>query len=307
MISVIIPVYNVEAYIDRCLESVINQTYKDLQIIIINDGSTDNTGSKCIEWKNRDDRILYYDKENRGLSSSRNVGLSFASGELLFFLDSDDWIEKETFEILVKKQILYGADIVCVAMKCVYEDGKIELFNKINKEFVLSGSDAVREMISGKSICSVTCNKLYKRSLWEGIEFPLGRLHEDEFTTYKLLYLSNRVVYVGMPLYCYFQRDNGIMACIRRGSCLDKLDALEERTNWFEHKKEDRISLLSSIERINYIKYLYRNSEIDKTYLMTIYRNDATILLKRKALGLLYKVNIMFWYFFLPLDMRADK
>ena len=202
MISVIVPVYNVENYLAQCLDSVLAQTYKDLEILLIDDGSTDRSGSICDAYQAKDERIRAFHTANRGLSAARNVGLNCAQGEYVAFVDSDDWIEPEMIETLYQKAVVSGADVVeCSYMK-EYRSGFIRYEMRFDEENALNG------LLSGK-ISNIVWNKLWKSDCFTNIRFPEGMLFEDTATTYRVLVNAS---VIGIPdcLYHYRFRDSSI-------------------------------------------------------------------------------------------------
>lgn len=230
-VSVIIPIYNVEQYLRRCLDSVINQTYRNLEIILINDGSTDDCELICNEYKEKDDRIVTISKENGGLSSARNAGLAIATGEYVTYIDSDDYVALDYIEVLLNLCIVYSADISQCCIVSGMEDS--HLFSKKNTdETSYSGVDYLRNMYSIQdSECA--CCKMYKMSLWEGIEFPVGRIMEDVATVYKVIYKASKIVCTNKGLYYYYLSPNSI---VRKNFDLFKLNSLlsyKERFSFF--------------------------------------------------------------------------
>ena len=173
MISVIVPVYNVEPYLGKCLDSIVNQTYRDLEILVIDDGYTDRCKVICDEYKNRDERIRVFHTENRGLSAARNIGLNEANGEWIGFVDSDDWIESDMFETLVKKAEKSSSDIVECGVFREYSD---RTEKNMKRTFDLSGVETIHALIRGE-IFNTVWNKLWHRKTWEGIRFPEGRVY----------------------------------------------------------------------------------------------------------------------------------
>ena len=171
-ISVIVPVYNVEKFIKRCLDSIINQTTKDLEIILVNDGSTDNSGKICDEYAKLDNRITVIHKENGGISSARNIGLDVATGEWIAFVDSDDYIEKDMYEVLYKTAIEKNVDICACFFKYLTVDNKI-LFNLTQEQLDMNGKYNSKEFLEliykdeyMNGICVATWNKIYKKNIF---------------------------------------------------------------------------------------------------------------------------------------------
>lgn len=228
LISIIVPIYKVELYLNRCVESIVSQTYRYLEIILVDDGSPDRCPDICDEWKRKDNRICVIHKVNEGLSVARNVGMAFATGEYIAFVDSDDWIHSEYIESLYTAIKKYKVDLaacdICVTSTKVQETPIVPIFREYLKE------EALQTLINGEVFRAVVWNKLYHKNVLKGEVFELGRYHEDEFFTYKILEKIDRMVFVNNKLYYYFQREGSIMNSISYKH-LDALDAYVERIN----------------------------------------------------------------------------
>ncbi len=244
LISVIVPVYNVEPYLDRCLESIVNQTYRNLEIILVDDGSPDNCPAMCDAWAKKDSRIKVIHKENGGLSDARNAGMAIATGELMGFVDSDDWITSDFFLVLYLNMQKYQADIS--ACDVHFSHGEVSQKVPMNTVTVHNSEQAICDILHGRGFRAVAYNKLYRSEIIRGEKYPVGKLHEDEFLTYRLLAKAERLTYVDKPMYCYFQRPGSIMNTnnIKR---LDALDAHYERLEFLKQNYptlylEDKLS-----------------------------------------------------------------
>ena len=181
LISVIVPIYKVEEYLDRCVESIVNQTYKNLEIILVDDGSPDNCPQMCDFWAEKDSRIKVVHKENGGLSDARNAGMPFAIGDVVSFIDSDDWVELDMFEKMLSRMQKDNSDIVSCGVKWVEEDGTVIRDVTVNANEVLDTHSAMKELINDNKFKQHVWNKLYKYELIKGIPFEKGRYHEDVF------------------------------------------------------------------------------------------------------------------------------
>lgn len=247
LISVIIPVYNVENFLKYSLESIINQTYKNLEIIIVNDGSTDESKSICEKYEEKDKRIKLINQTNQGLSAARNAGLSIANGKYVGFIDSDDVVSLEFYECLYKLLKENNADISeCASVQISDEDlfkGKVK-FDNIdsidNIDFITADSLGALNRINneesyiiGKSV--VVWNKLYKMELFNDIRFPIGKRYEDDFTTYKLFNKINKLVSTEKVLYNYVQRKNSIMHQEFSIKRLEAIDVYENYEKFFRN------------------------------------------------------------------------
>ena len=208
-ISVIIPIYNVEKYLKRCIESIIKQTYSNLEIILVDDGSPDGCAKICDEYKSRDERIVVIHKKNGGLSDARNAGLKVATGEIISYIDSDDYVDLDMYEKMTKAMEEKNADIVVCGTNIEYEDGHTKVkCEKEEKSF--NREEALIELNSFKSFDMAVWNKLYKREVVDKIEFPVGKKSEDYFVMYQYFARAKKVVIINQAKYHYFQRSNSI-------------------------------------------------------------------------------------------------
>ena len=209
-ISIIVPIYNVEKYLERCLKSIINQTYQNLEIILVDDGSTDGCAGICDKYAKEDNRIKVIHKENGGLADARNKGLEIVTGEYIGFIDSDDYIDKDMYEYLhfIMKQ--NDADISVCGKYIVYEDSDKINKNNENDIKILDNKQALIQLNSFSFFNMSVCDKLYKREIVEGIEFPFGKKSEDYFVTYQYFARANKIAISKAQKYYYFQRANSI-------------------------------------------------------------------------------------------------
>ena len=257
-VSVIVPIYNVEKYLEKCINSLLSQTLEDIQIILVNDGSKDNSGNIAKEYeKNNKDRVIYVEKENGGLSDARNYGIKYATGDFIAFLDSDDYIEKNAYEEMYNKAIEENADYV----EC---DFIWEFPNKIrvDKQYPYKNK---KEMLSFVRV--VAWNKLIKRQLIidNNLEFPKGLRYEDVEFTYKLIPFINKFAYVDKPFIHYVQREGSIANVQNERDAeifivLDNVEKYYKENNLYEDYKTvleynyARYLLCSSLKRISKIQ-----------------------------------------------------
>ncbi|MBW8348410.1 glycosyltransferase [Bacillus sp. IITD106] len=226
-VSVIVPVYNVENYLVRCIESILSQTLKNIEIILINDGSTDNSGNICNEYASLDKRIKVIHKENGGLSSARNAGIKIASGCYLGFVDSDDYIDPHMYKNLYELCKKTDSDIgVCRFGRKI--NGKMVTEVKEKKVIELNNVEAMRQLFRGELYRFSVCNKLFKKSCFKNIMFPEGRIHEDLSTSYKLFSNAKKVIYTSNIGYIYVKRDGSILASKFNEKRLDAFLGWEE-------------------------------------------------------------------------------
>lgn len=209
LISVIVPIYKVEEYLDECISSIVAQTYKNLEIILVDDGSPDNCGAICDDWAEKDSRIRVIHKENGGLSDARNAGLSMANGDYIAFVDSDDWIDLRMYEKLLLAMKREDCDLVACNILSCYPERQVPYGCET---YTVGGSEVFLSMLYDDTRFPVSAwNKLYRRELWDDIRFPIGKICEDAFTTYLLVDKANKIAQIPEALYCYRIRENSIM------------------------------------------------------------------------------------------------
>lgn len=213
LISIIVPVYNVEEYLDKCVESIVDQTYKNLEIILVDDGATDNSGKLCDEWAKKDDRIRVVHKENGGLSSARNAGLDIATGDYIGFVDSDDYISSVMYERLLKIINEHDADIACCGV-IRYTNAEYipTLINNLKEvTYDMDKLDFYTDCVTQRNTGGLgVCNKLYRRSAFVGMRFKEGIYVEDYYFLPELVERMNKAVMWSFPGYFYFLRNGGI-------------------------------------------------------------------------------------------------
>lgn len=210
LISIIIPVYNVEKYLRECIDSVLAQTYKELEIILVDDGSKDNSGAICDEYAKLDKRIKVIHQKNRGLSGARTAGQEIARGKFITFIDSDDWVREDMMEVLYHDIKYYDADISCIAFEMVYDDGTSVKGTSVTETQILDRVKALECYLFDGYIGPCICGKLWKKDLWNGIRCPEGKLFEDQYTTYKLLDKANKIIFNPESKYYYRKHDSSI-------------------------------------------------------------------------------------------------
>ncbi|WP_172638467.1 glycosyltransferase family 2 protein [Lactiplantibacillus plantarum] len=241
-LSVIVPVYNVQSYLSKCIDSVVRQTFKDFELLLIDDGSTDKSGVICDRYARNDSRIKVIHKSNGGLSDARNAGIEIAQGDFIFFIDSDDYVHEQLFEILLHSARLHSAEIVECGVKDVPENS---LDDYSGFDYGLEAAEAAShvythdeavENILDYQFKIMAWNKLYRRELFRSLRFPKGKLHEDEFLTPYLVDCCSSYVEIDLPYYRYVQRKNSIMRSQFNLHRLDILEAHEERILYFSRK-----------------------------------------------------------------------
>lgn len=207
LISILVPVYNVEKYLPQCLESIIKQTYKDLEIILVDDGSTDKSGEICDEYAQKDLRIRVIHQQNKGRSMARNTGIKASTGEYVLFVDSDDWIEKDMVEYLFEIVKNTGAQIALCGYNNIDEKGQTKV---TYEEQILSGEQVLVELCKDEKIKNYLWNQLIERELLEGITFPEGRNFEDILTIYQWVEKTKKVAFGKEAKYNYCRRKDSL-------------------------------------------------------------------------------------------------
>lgn len=236
IISIVVPVYNVEKYLDRCIESILAQSFKDFELILVNDGSSDSSAFICDKYKGMDKRVKVIHKENGGLSDARNKGIEIATGKYIGFVDSDDYIDKDMYLQLYELIEMHSADIaICDAV--LVSDFEQPKFKNARNVRVLTKEQALKDMICTKTISVNAWNKLYKINLFDTIKYPKGMLYEDLDTTYKLIDLSNTIVISDAQKYAYVQRIGSIMNSTGYFMRVDKVKIISDMLAYFDARK----------------------------------------------------------------------
>lgn len=247
LISVIIPVYKVEKYINRCIESILCQSYSNLEIILVDDGSPDKCGDICDEFATHDSRITVHHKKNGGLSDARNYGVERSNGKYITFVDSDDYIAPNYIEYLYMLINKYNADIsVCCRVETGCDSVEYPVNELLPDEQLLTGYEACESLFGELYLTLVTAwGKLYDSKIIKKYTFPVGKIHEDEATTCKYYYESKQVVIGNKCLYSYFINDNSITRFKRDNLNLDAIWAFKHRAEFFESNNEKKLGQLA--------------------------------------------------------------
>ncbi len=237
LISLIVPVFQVETYVERCIQSIVHQTYDNLEIILVDDGSKDRSGKICDEWARKDKRIRVIHKENGGLSSARNAGLEAASGDYVGFVDSDDFILPDMYARLYERLIDNNLDLVMCNFVRVDEQGN-PLEKGPSQEQPSVQKYTRREMmemfLDGRcTIAELAWNKLYKRKLFDGIRFPDGKICEDEYIMHEILGKCPEALFLTEKLYCYTQRSNSLTGAKYTVRNLTHIEACGRRIDYY--------------------------------------------------------------------------
>lgn len=228
LISVVVPIYNVEKYLEECVQSILRQTYRNLEIILVDDESPDSCGILCDDFQKKDNRIRVIHKKNGGLSDARNAGIEIAGGEYITFVDSDDYLDCGFIEELYKSIREGHYDIAISKMKRTNQRNEEIKEKEINK-IALNAEAALNKMLYGKLFSTSACGKLYKMSLFMDIRFPYGKFSEDLFTIYQVFLKSDRVVFIDYIGYYYYYREEGSLVVSKYNiKQLEAFEAMEE-------------------------------------------------------------------------------
>lgn len=310
LISIIVPIYNVEKYLKRCIDSIVNQTYKKLEIILVDDGSTDKSSNICDNYAKEDNRIKVIHKKNGGISETRNIGIENCQGKFIGFVDPDDYIGKDLYNILHHNLIESDSDISICNFK-TFEFESIDFTNIIGY-IQYNNIDALKELIFDKKITSHLWNKLYKKELFDSIKFPLNKIYEDLSVMYLLFYKSKKIVFSNSIQYGYYQRANSLCnsKSMNENKAKNYIEAVNSRYNFLKENcnKFNQILLASRVQSLvvlNYVVAKSRNHELYNNKIMIDdYKKNIKIkfnfiwLLKKKFLisAILLKFNRNLFY-----------
>ena len=234
-LSIIVPVYNVEKYLPKCLDSTLEQSIQELQILVIDDGSTDNSGAICDAYAQKDSRIQVFHKENGGLSSARNFGIEKATGEYIGFVDSDDYIDADMYATLMALMQKYDAEMSMCGLYDIF-DGKPRKVFQGTEEFAVNSEEAIKIVLEAKIVSVTAVNKLYKRSLFDTIRYPVGKTAEDAFVILKLLDCCKTIAITTQQKYYYIHRSDSITTNAFSEKTLHAIEAYEENFKFVEEK-----------------------------------------------------------------------
>lgn len=301
LISVIVPVYNVAPYLRRCVDSILNQTYKNLEIILVDDGSHDNSPLICDGYAEKDSRVKVFHKINGGLSDARNTGLEISSGEFLSFVDGDDVIHPDFINKLfngikeTKKEIAiclfqFFSDYMSLVFKSNGVPIRVLSLRSLMEDYCSLTPEKSTPLIS-------CCTKLYHRSLFENLRFPIGRIYEDAYVSYRLLDDAGEAALVPEPLYGYYMRSNSIMGQKEKHSSKDVFKPYQEAIRYFSNCNKEEIAqlfypplVMREIYRY-WIAKVQNEDEIDAVYLLNLMREDCSTMCSCKNVAFKLKIG----------------
>lgn len=313
LISVVVPVYNVEQYVDKCINSIINQTYRNIEVIIVDDGSTDGSSFICEKYSKEDSRIEIIHKDNGGLSDARNRGIEISKGKYITFIDSDDYVDTDYIEVLYNAIKKYEADMSISTHKILFPNKTVNKYPF--EEYISTKEDILDKLLYDEGIDTSVWGKLYKISLFKDIRFPRGRLFEDAATTYKLIDKSNRIAVYSKPTYNYVIRENSISNVGFSEKKLDLIKSTQEMTDYIKTKYPNlekgcnrrlMFSYLATFTQL--AKSKTRNKKIEKDLLKYIKENKEKVLTDKRIpkrdkigiyssmLGIGFYRFVWYWY-----------
>ena len=309
LVSIIVPVYNTQDYIAKCLESILSQTYTNIEVVIIDDGSEDDSYKICKAFSDADQRIRIIRQENRGLSEARNVGVKYSKGNFILFVDSDDWISAEMVKYLISAINMYHTDIAICDLKMM-KQGKKEHQVKSSKSFTVQNyinPSATYNLFKKGFYYSHACAKLFKRELWDLTAFPKGKKYEDLFTIPKVISKAKCVSYLDYPGYYYLVRSGSLLNRDYSIHDDDYLEAYSENIMCFSDALPEVIPYLESkwCEAYVYVynKIHFSNHAIDDVNHFEEKYNSLFMLYSKRCL----KNTISTTYFFMIKLLRANK
>ncbi len=284
-ITIVVPIYNTEEYLERCVNSILNQSYKNLEIILVDDESPDNCPELCEKFKTMDNRVVVIHKKNGGLSDARNAGIEIATGKYISFVDSDDYIESDYIQVLYDLIKKYKSKISMVDINRRFDSGKI-INNSNNQEFVLNQKEFFEKMLYGeRDFDNSASAKLYETALFNDVRYPVGRLYEDTATTYKIILKCNEIPVKSVPLYNYMIRATSIVQCSFNEKKLQIIESTKEMTNAVKKKYPDLENACLRKEAWSYFSTLsqmalsnYRNKELENKMISFININRKKLL-----------------------------
>lgn len=302
LISVIVPVYKVEAYLDKCITSITAQTHKNLEIILVDDGSPDNCPQMCDKWAAKDTRIRVVHKINGGLSDARNAGIDVAVGDYIAFVDSDDWLEPEMYGIMLAALKAEHADIsACNILSC-FPERRVAWGCQ---EYTTGDSEKILSLLYRDTAYPVSAwNKIYRRELWNDLRFPKGKICEDAFTTYQLVDKASKIVQIPEALYCYRIREDSIMTSAFSHKRMDEEEAWRRNYEFVKDKypclrKNAFDFYLQKVNGLMHTIPMDQREEFHSEYTMLrgILRENLLYILLGSSMELKQRIRLMLGYF----------
>lgn len=305
-VSIIVPVYNVEKYLKRCVNSIINQTFKDFELLLVDDGSTDLSGKICDKLKQSDNRIAVFHKKNGGLSDARNYGLHFAKGEYITFIDSDDFVAADYIEILFNS-ISDNCDVDISTVSVLHfsdekpiKDIDLSLSKREFETEILDAKFAVKKMLLNDNISHEAWGKMYSKKLWDNIQFPFGQIVEDYSTTYRVFSKANKIAINNAKVYYYYQRAGSILRGQVSPKMLEVFDISDKETVYIINTWPDLKTEAKALQITTYLKFYQKilNSDLSlypeyQKRIKKTTKENSFILLKSPIINYKLKIKIV--------------
>ncbi|WP_413307033.1 glycosyltransferase [Bacillus sp. 1P10SD] len=288
-ISIIVPVYNVESYIHACIDSILDQSFTDFELILVDDGSSDRSGFICDDFSEKDNRIIVIHKENGGQSSARNRGIDAAKGDYIGFIDSDDWIHRDMYKILYSYAIEKDAEITACNLMQYDKNSESHLYSNNTTNQLFDKTSAMHELYLNERLTFSPCNKLYKKEIIQGLRFKEGYILEDMDFAYKIIHQANKIYYTGQALYNYRFNEKSTM---RKAFSKKRLDEFEVRRDMYLFYLNNYPDIANELYAewfltgvmlyINIEKYFF-NEKNQFKYLLDLDRQKIRTLLTKKS------------------------
>jgi glycosyltransferase involved in cell wall biosynthesis len=281
-ISIIVPVYNVESFIHECIKSILEQTFIDFELILVDDGSSDNSGSICDEYSKIDKRIKVIHKENGGQSSARNRGIDAANGEFIGFVDSDDWVHHDMYRTLYSLGMETNAEIIACNLLKFDKNSTGHLYTNNTTDQLFDRNSAMHELYLNERLTFSPCNKLYKKELFQGIRFKEGYILEDMDFAYRIIHQANRIYYTGQALYNYRYNETSTM---RKVFAKQRLDEFEVRKNMYLFYRENYPGIANEVYAEWFLSGLMLYINMEKYFKDELNQYKYLIAIDRKKLS----------------------
>lgn len=280
-ISVIVPIYNTEKYLHKCIDSILNQTFKDLEVILVDDGSTDSSGAICDEYSKKDNRVVVVHKPNGGLSDARNAGIDVAKGEYISFIDSDDFITQTMMETMYELAQKMGAEISITGRINRFEFNNREIVDfKLDEEKIYSKEEAVQQILIRNEIDVSVCDKLFKKTLFDHIRFPVGETNEDCAIIFRVILNARTLAHTSTADYYYCHRNNSISSSLNIKKMLFLLKNAEQNRQLIQTELP-QLTTEAILYQVFANQIVYHNIAKSKTFFHKKISKDEKILMKK--------------------------
>lgn len=299
-ISIIVPIYNIQQWLDRCIKSVLNQDFKDFELILVNDGSTDDSAQVCKKYITKDSRIIFLNKKNGGLSDARNYGLKYANGKYIVFIDGDDYVSSDYLSVLIKSIEYSQAEVAICEYNLVSEDGKIiksQILNEPDDFSIINGKTLIKYSYKNGGVVNIVAwNKIYRRELFDNVKFAKGRFYEDEYLLVPMFWKINKISLVRKSLYNYVQRSNSIMSTpLTIEKIMDSDNLKLERIKFFS-KKDNDLYALSIQDLKNWLININRERAVQNSNKLNCQKQYRQLVREKKGKDLKSKVKDLIGY-----------